>query len=318
MVPGDYNVQNSNVGFCVDKMGVMFMRDQNGKTEAYSASGACGLNTIANLPEYRSGGGIAYCGERLISFGGWKGGYGRKNAWEYNAANNVWLPMANMQSANHLSYYAWTMTSVGKLASGEDVIWYYSPYYGTKWALHYLKSASLPSTLTWSLQVPNIPKLSIMNYVGVVSVGHFNIIFDDKGKIWKHNPNSDTTVALPNLPVTDCKYPKASLMERPTGVGIIVACMDGRNFFCLLEKLDWQTPSGWEQLASTAANALSYLGYIEGVMHSLRGSTMYKWDESSQTWTSSPSGLTAYQMNYGRTAWTSIPKHVINSWGAGC
>ena len=73
MVPRDYNVQNSNVGFCVDKMGVMFMRDRNGKTEAYSASGACGLNTIANLPELREGGGIAYSGERLISFGGWKG-----------------------------------------------------------------------------------------------------------------------------------------------------------------------------------------------------------------------------------------------------
>ena len=95
-IPGEFNVQDSNVGFCVDKMGVMFMRDEDGKTEAYSASGACGLNTIANLPKPRTGGGLAYVGERLISFGGWYNSYGRRNAWEYNAANNIWMPMANM------------------------------------------------------------------------------------------------------------------------------------------------------------------------------------------------------------------------------
>ena len=318
-IPGEFNVQDSNVGFCVDKMGVMFMRDEDGKTEAYSASGACGLNTIANLPIYRSGGGLAYFGEHLISFGGWYASYGRGNAWEYNAANNIWMPMANMKSASALSYYANTQTTVGKTESGDDVVWYYSPFYGSHWNLHYLKSVTLPSTLTWELKKPRIPNVGVKGkYVGVVSVGHFNIIFDDKGKIWKHNPNSDITVALPDLPVNDCVYPRASLMERPVGVGIIVACRDGRNFFCLLEKLDQQTPTGWEQLASTTSNYIVYIGYVEGVMHSLRGSTMYKWDESSGSWNSSPSGLTAYKMKLGRTTWTSIPKNVINSWGAGC
>ena len=313
-VPGEFNVQNSNVGFCIDKMGVMFMRDKHGKTEAYSASGACGLNTIANLPEFREGGGLAYFGGRVISFGGWYRSYGRKNAWEYDAASNVWMPMANMQSASALSYYAYTMTTVGKTVSGDDVIWYYSPYYGRRWALHYLKSSSS----TWNLQTPTIPKVVRLNHVGVVSVGHFNIIFDDNRKIWKHNPNSDTNVPLPDFPYSNCYYPKASLMERPIGVGIIVACQDGRNFFSLLEKLNSQNPTGWEQLQTTTPHPLSYLGYVEGVMHSLRGPFMFKWNESTKTWSGSRSGLTAYQMNYGRTTWTSIPKNVINSWGAGC
>ena len=313
MVPGVFNVQNSDVGFCVDKMGIMFLRDRYGKTEAYGASGACGLTTIANLPESREGGGIAYAGGRLISFGGWKGGYGRKQAWEYNGSN-AWVSAPSMMSASAVSYYAYTMTTVGKTLSGDDMIWYYSPYYGSRWALHHLNT----SGSLWSLKYPSIPKISRINHIGVVSVGHFNIIFDDKGKIWKHNPFADTTQALPDFPVNNCYYPKSSLMERPAGVGIIVSCTDGRNFFCLLDRLEWQTPSGWEQLASTARNSLSYLGYVEGVMHSLRGSVMYKWNEASLSWDSSPSGLTAYQMNYGRTTWTSIPKQILNGWGAGC
>merc|ERR1712059_240322 len=163
----------------------------------------------------------------------------------------------------------------------------------------------------WSLQKPNIPKLSKLRSVGVVSVGHYNIILDE-GKVWKHNPSTDTNEELPDFPVSDCLFPKAAILERPSGVGIMAVCTDGRTFFCLLEKLDLHSAATWwRQLQNVPdSNSNTMLAYVEGTMYCLRGPNAWRWQENSETWEAATGGQTAYYQN-GRGTYTTIPKYLV-------
>ena len=111
-------------------MNIILMRDYNGRVEGYTADGGCGFGIMEHLPEYRQGGGLAYVGKRLISFGGWKGGIGHPDTFEYSFDTNTWSSIDNMAPMTHTSYYSYTKTTVGFNTNGQEVAyWFASPEY---------------------------------------------------------------------------------------------------------------------------------------------------------------------------------------------
>ena len=305
-IPASFN-DNGNSPLCADKMGILVMRNAAGEIEGYSAAGQCG--TMADLPEYRSGGNMAYIGGNLISYGGWYGGTGRFNTWQYETSSNSWSETATMASANHLSTYAGHGT-VSLLADGTQLAQYYSSYYGAPWLIHSYNPSAVPA---WSNFASKMPKPSLLNLASfVVSAGHYNIVIwgPNGGKVFKHHPTTNTYVALADLPGTPTSDPEASLMERPAGTGIVIVYGTGEVWFCLLEDLG--STAGWSQLPSipsTSSFQEGAVGLVEGHLYVVNpGDYAWKWDEGTTSWVSAPA---PGSVSPSRSTYTRVPKTLI-------
>jgi len=287
--------------FCLDTDRILLMRDYNGQVEGYTAEGACGLNSIPATVS-RWGGGLAFVEERLISFGGWLGGYGQPDTFEFNFNTNSWIKVDDMPSASHLSYYGYTQTAIGhNSTTGKEVAYYFgSPEL-------YIFNPDITDN-PWSLKMTDINLWTM----GVVGVGYDLIIIDGKsGSVIRYNTRIQQKSFLKSLPVAEdqCYYPKAAILKRSSGVGIMVVCSNGDTWFCLLDDLE-STPS-WNKLTVVDGSVSTYgtmLAYVEGTMHCLRGPKSWKWDDAHEKWVSAPEGYSAWNQKYARTTYASVPK----------
>merc|ERR1711915_366201 len=304
-IPSTFNANGEENGFCLDTDRILLMSDKTGQVEGYKTSGPCGLNSIASTGGAHTGGGLAYAGERLIAFGGWKGGFGQNHTFEYDFNTNTWTKIDDMVDGGaYTSYYAYTQSAIGTTISDVEVVYYFaSPQ------LYIFNPATTGNP--WSLKMTNINLWT----KGVVGVGHYLIIIDGKtGSVIKYNPDTNSQTSLTSLPIEEnrCYYPKAAVLKRSSGVGIMAVCSNGDTWFCLLDKLE-STPSLWTKLAIVDPQTTSgtMLAYVEGAMYCLRGPNAWKWDDAGQTWTSAPGGYSAHAQNYARTTYTSIPRDLL-------
>lgn len=229
---------------CVDKSRVLVARFDAGNVQVLGSSGTC--QSIANLPERRYGGGMAYIGGKLISYGGHDDKSHRRNTWEFTPSSNSWTEIDSMASGGLKYSSTFGDGVVSLLSNGTELAQFYSTS-GYPWTIHSYNPAATKSSWTFdNASFPATFPFPFPLFPFVVSVGHYNIVFDGE-KVYKHHPTSNTFTQLADLPIFSI-FNRASLLDRPTGTGIIVVQELGRVYFCLLEMLD--NPAGWKSMPS--------------------------------------------------------------------
>ena len=139
---------------------------------------------------------------------------------------------------------------------------------------------------------------------------------------------------MTDLPISST-FNRASLLDRPTGTGIVVVQEQGRVFFCLLEKLD--KPKGWTSMPSIPTEKIDkyvpkVVGLVEGhLMVFGHGETKlssakakaskakgvlvsFQWDESNLTWMPAPVfklNSNSRDLNSKYAPYTSAPLEVL-------
>jgi hypothetical protein len=320
-VPPSFNDNGGSV-LCVDKTGFLVARFGAGNVQVLGSSGIC--QSMPNLPETRYGGGMAYIGGKLISYGGYDGKSHLRNTWEFRPLSNSWKEREkdSMTSGEREESTTFGDGVVSLLSNGTKLAQFYSHY---NWAVHsFNPSAPWPS---WSsARLPNTND----GLPCVVAVGHFNIIIV-REKVYKHHPTRNTYTQMADLPIAST-FNRASLLDRPTGTGIVVVHELGRVSFCLLEMLD--KPAGWKSMPSipTENYVPKIIGLVQGHLMVFGHSNekhlferksgaeeksalvSFQWEESNMMWIPAPTfELNSSDLNYNYAPYTSAPKDVLSS-----